>query len=112
MATVEIRTVDGDRLVRIVGEVDMAGADDVGRILTTTVHELETPDSTTATPTLEIDLAEVPFIDSSGIRALVRAKTCATDSGVRLTITNARGIVERALVTLGLYDYLTRADPS
>jgi anti-sigma B factor antagonist len=112
MATHETQTIDGGRQVKIFGELDMATADGIGRILTATIRALETLDSRSVTPRLEVDLAGVSFIDSSGIRALVRAKNCATHSGVDFTVKNAGGIVERVLVTLGLLDYLTQPNPS
>lgn len=49
-----------------------------------------------------VDLREVWFIDSSGIRALLRARRRASESGVALELANAGPVVGGLLATAGL----------
>jgi anti-sigma B factor antagonist len=58
-----------------------------------------------------IDLAGVRFIDSSGIRALLRARRRASEGGVALELANARPTVSLLLATAGLEHLLSGAAP-
>lgn len=49
-----------------------------------------------------IDLADLRFIDSSGVRALLRARRRATESGATLEIVNACPAVSRVLAEAGV----------
>ncbi len=53
-----------------------------------------------------IDLAGVPFIDSSGLGALVQASRATRDAGGKLTVANAGPAVTRAAQYAGLIDHL------
>jgi anti-sigma B factor antagonist len=53
-----------------------------------------------------IDLANVTFIDSRGMSALVRAHVTATALGTRLSIRGATGNARRALEICGLLTLL------
>ncbi len=53
-----------------------------------------------------IDLAGVPFIDSSGLGALVQASRAAKDAGGQLRVANAGPAVQRAAQYAGLVDHL------
>lgn len=57
-----------------------------------------------------IDLRELSFIDSSGLRSLLRAARAASDGGTRLTILRGSGPVERALAITGVEGELPLAD--
>jgi anti-anti-sigma factor len=56
--------------------------------------------------TLVIDLREVRFIDSSGIRALVEAESSMQENGGRLQIVAEAGIVRRTLEVTGVWEHL------
>ncbi len=49
-----------------------------------------------------IDLAELSFVDSTGIRALLRARRRASESGATLEVANANAAVGRVLTDAGL----------
>jgi len=49
-----------------------------------------------------VDLSAVPFLDSSGIRALLRGREAAQRRGVVLTVRNPRRIVEEVLRMTGV----------
>jgi anti-anti-sigma factor len=77
---------DGSLIVR--GEVDLATADDLERAA------IEAPGDR-----LVLDFRDVTFIDSSGIRALVRV---AKRSGARIVIRDPAPRVERLFRLVGL----------
>ena len=49
-----------------------------------------------------LDLADLRFIDSSGVRALLRARRRASESGASLEIVNASPAVSRVLAEAGV----------
>jgi anti-sigma B factor antagonist len=49
-----------------------------------------------------IDLAELEFVDSSGIRALLRARRRALESGATLELANATPAIARVLAEAGV----------
>jgi anti-sigma B factor antagonist len=49
-----------------------------------------------------VDLAELSFVDSSGIRALLRARRRAVESGATLEFANASEAVARVLTDAGV----------
>jgi len=51
---------------------------------------------------LEVDLTEVSFIDSSGLRSLVMARQTAEESGRRFSISGSSKAVDRLLELTGL----------
>lgn len=58
---------------------------------------------------VELDLADVTFIDSSALRALARARARASELGRPLWISQLSGPVRRILEISGMLDELTRA---
>jgi anti-sigma B factor antagonist len=91
----------GERVVRIAGELDMAGMVDARSLLTTTIVSGDTR-------SIVIDLAGLRFIDASGARVLAAARRLAAASGVRYEISGACGHVDTVLRVLGLIEL---ADP-
>ncbi|MFC7548114.1 STAS domain-containing protein [Plantactinospora sp. GCM10030261] len=85
--------------VALSGELDMASA-----------HQVEsaiTPILQGRPPThLDLDLAAVPFLDSAGILALLRARERAAEVGCRLVIHNPVRTVRRVLQIAGVDDLL------
>lgn len=82
------------RTLAVSGEVDLATIDEF----------LAEADACldTAAETVEIDLGEVTFIDSSGLGALVRIRNAAHDRSKVLVLTNVPASVERLLAVTGL----------
>jgi anti-anti-sigma factor len=78
-------------LLRIVGEVDLATAP---RLTEQVAREVENGGAAGA---LVIDLSLVPFIDSSGVRALVEADRLGRSSGRPVALYGASDAVTRVL---------------
>ncbi len=92
-AVLTVTTVDdGPERVRVAltGEIDMSAADGVGNAVVELLHRQPYR-------RLEVDLAEVRFMDSSGVNILVRCSARAEQLGCRLIVTNPRPIVHRVL---------------
>ena len=87
-----------ERSVRVVGDVDVASADVVARA----VHEALREAAEGAGGTVVVDLAEVGFLDSSGVRALLTAREAALSAEVTLTLRNPRPAVVRVLEVTGV----------
>ena len=91
-----LRIVPGeyDTTLELAGELDMASAN----LLRTEIDAaLES-----GTQRVVLDLSELTFIDSSGIRVLYRAWERSHEGPDTLTIRRARGLVERVLSLAGL----------
>ena len=81
-------------VLRVAGEIDMASADEFrDRLLAC----LERSDS------LEVDMAGVKFIDSSGLAALVRLRTEAEIAGKDVALVNVSSSTARLLELTGLH---------
>ncbi len=78
-------------LVRVKGELDLADSD----ALTERLGGL-------SDRTVVVDLSELAFIDSSGLRAFVAAKLKAADAGHELLLTRPQPNVERLFAVTGL----------
>ena len=53
-------------------------------------------------PHLEIDMAAVKFLDSSGLRVLVHTYQAMTDAGATMSLRNVSGIVRRVIEAVAL----------
>lgn len=87
---------DGLCIVRAAGDIDIAAAEEfleVGR------------DVLSRCTTVEIDLGDVTFIDSSGLGALVRMHKEAADQRVPLSLTNVSAATDRLLQLTGLHSF-------
>jgi anti-sigma B factor antagonist len=81
-------------LVVSIAEIDQATA---GRF------EAEITTAITPPPSrLEIDMAAVTFLDSSGIRVLVHTYQAMTEAGATMSLRNVSGIVRRVIEAVGL----------
>ena len=85
----------GKTLVTVVGEVDVSNAGELR----------EAVDSA-----LEADLAEVSYIDSTGIGVLVGAATRAQEAGVAFSVAHPQTNVKRVLGLLGVERQLNVED--
>nr|WP_221382451.1 STAS domain-containing protein [Actinoplanes polyasparticus] len=89
---------DGVLGICIAGEVDMATAGQV----TDAVHT-----ALAAGPReVHVDMAAVPFLDSSGIRMLLQAQREASEQGIVLRVVNPHRRVVEVLDVTGLLDLL------
>jgi anti-sigma B factor antagonist len=54
-----------------------------------------------------VDLNDVPFVDSTGIRTLLDGYLAATEQGIVFLVTNPQALVRRVLSISGVLDLLT-----
>ncbi|PWR09724.1 anti-sigma factor antagonist [Micromonospora sicca] len=80
-------------VVTLLGEIDMAGADHLRDVLRKAIAQATRVD---------VDLAQLTFIDSAVINTLVAAHKHAADLDVRLTLVNPTGHVRRVLAVTGI----------
>ena len=83
------------RRVLVVGEVDVSCADELRQAIDAQLGELSAGE-------LVIDIAEVPYIDSTGIGVLVGAAHRAGEKGVTLAVARPQRNVARVLGLLGV----------
>lgn len=81
----------------LAGECDLEGRDRLSDLLLDAVGRAEL---------VEVDLAAVEFIDSSGIHALVTAHHAARDADRRLHVVHATGAVATVLDITGVAQLL------
>jgi anti-anti-sigma factor len=84
--------------VRVAGEIDLASAGDMEAPV------LELLDSGFAH--VELDLRQVTFMDSSGIRVLISAHQQAENRGARLSILVGASRIRQTLELSGAIEYL------
>jgi anti-anti-sigma factor len=82
LATVSAESVGDASVVRIDGEVDMSNADDIE-------HQIRT--SAEGTHLVVLDLAEVSFFDSSGIRMLFGIRQELQGKGIQIAVVAPEG---------------------
>jgi anti-anti-sigma factor len=98
MAELAWSTGDDDRdVLHIVGEVDMAVVDE---LLGQALDRLDHSDRG-----IDLDFADVTFIDSSGLGVLVRLRNEAERAHKALRLRNVSGAVIRVLRVTGLGDF-------
>lgn len=81
----------------LVGELDLGDADEIRDSLVATAQQ-------PGCRRLDVDLAEVTFMDSYALGALVSARNSAAAAGVTLTLVNPSPPVRKALEVTGLSD--------
>jgi anti-anti-sigma factor len=92
----------GVRLLRLTGELDMAGVDQLERLLT--------PDQTHEGATFVIDMRGLSFIDSSGLRALIMADERVRDEGGRFIVVRGPDRVNEILEMTGVAQRIELVD--
>ncbi|NUT35855.1 MAG: STAS domain-containing protein [Hamadaea sp.] len=100
MATHTARVSGDTYVVALSGEIDMSNSDELEGWLREAV-------SASGRRRIVVDLSALEFLDSFGIRALLRGKEHADAHEAVFTVTNPNGLVERILRTLGLFEHLT-----
>ena len=96
--TVTVR--QGRVLVSLAGEFDLVTEGQLEEWLCRAV--LDHPDHR-----VDVDMHRVRFLDSSGIRALLRAHGLAAERGTVLRIVDAKETVREVLEIVDVYDLLT-----
>jgi anti-sigma B factor antagonist len=101
MSPTVTRHRDGDTItLAVAGDVDLAARD----VLATAVGAAldENPS------VIAVDLAEVTFLDSSGIGALIRGRNLADERHIVFYTVGANGLVRQVLEMTGVWEHLTR----
>ena len=86
---------DGLCVVRTAGELDIAAAEEFIEVVRASLSRCTT---------VELDLGDVTFIDSSGLGALVRLRKEADAKNVSLHLTEVSEATDRLLRLTGLID--------
>ncbi|MBV1851242.1 STAS domain-containing protein [Catellatospora tritici] len=104
MALFSVRTVDSAdlRTVKVAGECDMSASDELTAVLVDAVASFRR---------VEVDLAAVEFLDSTGINALVTAYHRACANGSTIYVTQAVGMVATVLDLTGVAQLLSAPVP-
>lgn len=95
MFEVSVSAHAGRVVVTVSGDVDMLTAERLREGLAEAVR-------TAGTGPVIVDLSQVPFLDSSGIRALLDGYNTAMVAGGTLTVRGAHGTVARVLEVVGV----------
>lgn len=96
--TVKNHMLDNACVVSVAGEVDVSNADE----LRTALNEAMQAGATA----IEVDVAQVSYIDSTGIGVLVGAAHRAADAGGTFAVAHPQRNVERVLAMLGVSEEL------
>lgn len=101
----DLRIVRNGRSTRIApcGELDIATTPELEQALADATADAVTE--------IVLDLRELTFMDSSGLRALAQANTRAGEAGVELSIWRGPRQIERVLEISGLGELLPLVDP-
>ena len=94
----------GDLLtVAVSGDIDISA----GTIVETAIRDAVATDGVAG---VEVDLTEVPFLDSSGITLLLKGRRLADQRRVDYRVTGAGGFARQVLEMTGVWEHLT-GDP-
>lgn len=97
LGTDEEAGADGERIVRLRGELDIANAAELEALLVRARPRGQR---------VVLDLAELRFMDSTGLRALLSGRTAAREGGWELTLDNVHRNVARLFELAGVHDLL------
>ena len=100
--SIKTTTDAGASTVTVTGEVDVSNANQRRDGLDTVVGQ--------SLAGVYVDLAQVAYIDSTGIGVLVGAATRSADAGVTFAVTNPQPNVRRVLGLLGVEGQLNISD--
>lgn len=85
--------------VAVSGDVDLASSAAVERAVAGAV-------ATTGVTRVEVDLAGVDLLDSSGLSLLLKGRRNADEHGVEYRVTGAHGVAKRVLELTGVWEHL------
>ncbi|MEO6123529.1 MAG: STAS domain-containing protein [Ilumatobacteraceae bacterium] len=107
LVTLAVAEAEGDssHAFRIAahGEIDLDSAPELGKALDDLIEQGAT--------LVILDASGVEFLDSSGLRVIVRAGNALSDAGGQLLIEGMSGAVQRVLEVSGLIDQYRSAKP-
>ena len=92
--TVSTHEQDGKTVVSVAGEVDVSNAGDLRDTLSAVLAQGESD--------VQVELSNVPYIDSTGIGVLVGAAHRAADANRAFAVLNPQRNVARVLAMLGV----------
>lgn len=96
--TTSITSTGDARRVSVAGEVDVSNAPELREVIDAVIID--------GVSSVSVDIADVSYIDSTGIGVLVGAAHRAADAGVAFAVTNPQRNVSRILSMLGMDDEL------
>jgi anti-anti-sigma factor len=88
---------DGERVIRLRGELDIESAPDLERVLLR---------SRPAGQRVVLDLADLKFMDSTGLRVLLRARVAADEGRWEIRLRNVPPTIRRLFDMTGVHDAL------
>lgn len=89
----EIAETDDPEVLKFIGELDLDSAADATRLLQAKCQQVDT---------LSLDLSQLDFMDSSGVRAVIGAFQTLAAKGGRVTLVSPQQHVKRLFDLLGL----------
>jgi anti-anti-sigma factor len=92
----------GERVIRLRGELDIGSAPDLQRALLR---------SRPAQQRVVLDLSELKFMDSTGLRVLLRARAAAEEGRWEIFMRNVPANIQRLFDMTGVHDALPSAAP-
>jgi anti-sigma B factor antagonist len=99
---IDVADRGGLRLLRLTGELDMAGVDQFERLLIA--------DGAPEAGTIVVDLRGLTFIDSSGLRALIMADQRVRDEGGHFVVVRGSDRVNQVLEMTGVAGHIEIVD--
>ncbi len=99
---IDVADSGGLRLLRLTGELDLAGVDQFERLLTA--------DGSPEAGTFVVDLRRLTFIDSSGLRALIMADQRVREEGGRFVVVRGPDRVNQVLEMTGVSKQIELVD--
>lgn len=94
---IDVQKADAGSVVHVAGEVDVSNASELRDALAGVLA---------GEKSVEVDLSQVPYIDSTGIGVLVGAAHEAQEAGTAFCVTNPQANVARVLSLLDVADKL------
>lgn len=99
---VRVATAGDEISVEVLGELDMSNSSGVRSVLLGTLNR---------SARVVVDLANVRFIDSSGLGALLRVAEAARQSEVRFAVVHPSAAARRVMITSGVEQFLLDQSP-
>lgn len=96
-----VSSSDGRLRVALDGEIDLANEEDVVSTVAAAVAQSNPSE-------IVLDLRSVTFMDSSGLRAVLRCRRVAESEGVRFRIRVVEGPVTRLFTVAGVAEWFER----